>query len=182
MYRFIKVDERDVDLQRILWQGVGDGVPSHYQLLTVTYGLSCAPFLALRTLKQLARDEGTRFPHASKTLETDIYVDDILTGTDDIQSATALRDQLTCLLRAGGFNLRKWVSNVSALLDGLSPEERLRQLWKNYCEDGPVHALGISWDSVLDEMRFSTPTEHRCARPTKREVLSTIAKLFDPLG
>lgn len=55
-----------------------------YQLTTVTYGLACAPFLALRTLEQLVKDEGVNFPLATTILKRGRYVDDIFGGSDSI--------------------------------------------------------------------------------------------------
>ncbi|KMQ87456.1 pao retrotransposon peptidase superfamily, partial [Lasius niger] len=50
------------------------------QLNTVTYGLACALYLAIRTLRQQANDKGISHPLAASALLHDIYVDDILTG------------------------------------------------------------------------------------------------------
>ncbi|XP_018392384.1 PREDICTED: uncharacterized protein LOC108771563, partial [Cyphomyrmex costatus] len=63
MYRQILLHPDDQDLQRIFWHDANEQVIS-YRLTTVTYGLSCAPFLAFRTLQQLIEDEGHRFPKA----------------------------------------------------------------------------------------------------------------------
>lgn len=46
MYRQISVHQEDRDYQRILWSE--SGPPQEFQLTTVTYGLTCAPYLALR--------------------------------------------------------------------------------------------------------------------------------------
>ena len=73
IYRQILVRPEDMDLQRILWQQSEDPEPKHYRLLTLTYGMNCAPYLALRTLAQLARDEGPRFPKAAHVLLQDTY-------------------------------------------------------------------------------------------------------------
>jgi len=43
---------------------VQPGWPTSHRLTTVTYGLNCALFLALRTIQQLIKDEGQRFPKA----------------------------------------------------------------------------------------------------------------------
>ncbi|XP_011859121.1 PREDICTED: uncharacterized protein LOC105556636 [Vollenhovia emeryi] len=57
MYRQIKIHKDDWELQRILWMDDQlNEVP--YHLTTVTYGTKAAPFLAVRTLLQLAEDEG----------------------------------------------------------------------------------------------------------------------------
>ncbi|GFY20106.1 uncharacterized protein TNCV_2147991 [Trichonephila clavipes] len=51
-----------------------------YKLNTVTYGTTCAPYLATRTIQQLARDEGEHYPLAASVTIRDIYMDDILTA------------------------------------------------------------------------------------------------------
>lgn len=54
MFRQILVDPRDRKLQLILWREEVTQSPQLYQLNTVTYGTACAPYLAMRCLKELA--------------------------------------------------------------------------------------------------------------------------------
>ncbi|XP_032669457.1 uncharacterized protein LOC116843272 [Odontomachus brunneus] len=125
MYRQIQVHSEDQPLQRILWR-FGPTEPVHvYQLHTVTYGTACAPFLALRVLKQLAIDEGHRFPRAAKLLRQCTYVDDVLADADTVQEALALQQEIGDLLRAGGFSLKntsvlgvRWVPGEDAFAYG----------------------------------------------------------------
>ncbi|GFV08936.1 integrase catalytic domain-containing protein [Trichonephila clavipes] len=77
MYRQILINPDQQDLQRIIWKHGLDAEILTYRLKTVTYGLSNAPFLAIRTLQQLAKNEKSRFPLASETLLYDTYMDDI---------------------------------------------------------------------------------------------------------
>lgn len=102
MYRQIHPD--DWDFQRILWINQNQEI-STYQLSTVSYGLACAPFLALRTLAQLVKDEGVKFPLAIPSLTKGRYVDDILGGTDSIKQTQKIIFQLIFLCKAGGFPL-----------------------------------------------------------------------------
>ena len=74
--------------------------------------MNCAPYLALRTLKQLVADEGGRFPAAADTLTHSTYVDDVLMGAPDVPSALQLRNKLRELLNAGGFPLRPPTNQV----------------------------------------------------------------------
>ncbi|XP_070519738.1 uncharacterized protein [Cardiocondyla obscurior] len=127
MYRQIEVDSRDRDFQRILWRGNSESEIREFQLNTVTYGLSCAPFLAIRTLRQLADDDGTAWPLAAAALINDTYMDDVLTGGPTIEAAREIRLQLTRLCRAGEFPLRKWSASDPAILDGISDEDLLRR-------------------------------------------------------
>ncbi|XP_011884011.1 PREDICTED: uncharacterized protein LOC105571146 [Vollenhovia emeryi] len=181
MYRQILIDERDIDFQRILWLGHNSVAPCEYQLLTVTYGMTCAPYLALRVLKCLVDDEGDRFPLASSIIRNQIYVDDVLFGDDDISSLRQRRDQLVNLMRCGKFELRKWASNSPALLEDIDPSGHGLACSKTIADDEKIKVLGIVWNPARDTFQFRV-TINRSIPESKREILSTIAKLFDPLG
>lgn len=64
----------------------------------VTYGTASATYLAVRTIFQLARDEGDNFPLARDVLLRDFYMDDLISGDDDIKGALLIQTQLTALL------------------------------------------------------------------------------------
>lgn len=66
MYRFIKINQEDYKYQRILWRFSPKKAISEYELTTVTYGTTSAPYLAVRTLQQLALDEQDNYPIASR--------------------------------------------------------------------------------------------------------------------
>ncbi|XP_050455061.1 uncharacterized protein LOC126853396 [Cataglyphis hispanica] len=51
MYRQILVAPEDRHLQRILWRSKDQTTPQTFELNTVTYGLACALFLAVRSLR-----------------------------------------------------------------------------------------------------------------------------------
>ncbi|XP_029054124.2 uncharacterized protein LOC114881485 [Osmia bicornis bicornis] len=87
MYRQFIVRPEDWKYQRIVWRD-SDGELKTYELNT--FGLSAAPYLAIRCLSQLAEDEGHRFPIAAQILTRDFYVDDLLTGTSTITEALTL--------------------------------------------------------------------------------------------
>lgn len=95
-----------IGTQRILWIDQNQEI-STYQLSTVTYGLACAPFLALRTLAQLVEDEGTKYPLAIPSLTKGRYVDDIFGGADSIKQTQDIISHLVSLCKAGGSPLQK---------------------------------------------------------------------------
>lgn len=90
MYRQILLHHDDRDYQRILWRFSPNDSIDEYQLNTVTYGQACAPFLAVRCVRQLAENGACRFNRASHVLLNDLYVDDILTGVDNELEAIEL--------------------------------------------------------------------------------------------
>ncbi|XP_062557851.1 uncharacterized protein LOC134222704 [Armigeres subalbatus] len=71
MFRQISVHPADRALQSILWRSSPLEEVGVYELNTVTYGTKPAPFLATRTLNQLAMDEGERYPLAAKAITED---------------------------------------------------------------------------------------------------------------
>ncbi|XP_076661083.1 uncharacterized protein LOC143364873 [Halictus rubicundus] len=181
MYRQILVDPRDADYQRILWRSSPAAPLQHFRLLTVTYGTSPAPFLALRVLQQLARDEGSKYPLALPVLRDQIYVDDCVFGADDPHLARQTREQVAALLKEGCFTLRKWASNDPALIADIDPTDHGLAVNKPLSPDDNLTVLGIIWNLETDSFRFEV-TITPVIPNTKREILSTIAKIYDPLG
>ncbi|XP_011859383.1 PREDICTED: uncharacterized protein LOC105556882 [Vollenhovia emeryi] len=180
MYRQILVAPEDRDLQRILWRHSTTDPIREFRLNTVTYGLACAPFLAIRTLQQLATDEESRFPRGSAVLRRDCYVDDIVTGTHEKSDAIAVQTQLRQLCMAGGFELRKWASNCPEILAGIPPSHRLQG--EPHSWEQEIHStLGLRWHSGDDSFAFSIPPS-TVTKFSKRTVLAETARLFDPLG
>ncbi|XP_075157629.1 uncharacterized protein LOC142230895 [Haematobia irritans] len=96
MYRQIKVHPLDRPFQRILFQNHPTGPTKDFQLNTVTFGINCAPFLAIRTLQQLASDSEVHFPTVAKILRKETYVDDILSGGYSIEEAVESQKKTYC--------------------------------------------------------------------------------------
>ncbi|GFT00571.1 integrase catalytic domain-containing protein [Trichonephila clavipes] len=167
------------DLQRIIWKHGLDAEILTYRLKTVTYGLSNAPFLAIRTLQQLAKDEKSRFPLASETLLYDTYMDDIVSEAPDLETAQQLQSQLKDALQSCGMNLHKWSSNSPELLNSSLSSDVEHSFSTDI--DLSVKTLGISWKPFEDCFVFKVSVSAKHIY-TKREVLSVIAKLYDPLG
>ncbi|XP_055604159.1 uncharacterized protein LOC129752396 [Uranotaenia lowii] len=184
MYRQILVDTRDTPLQRIVWRNHDDEPLSTYELKTVTYGTACAPFLATRVLKQLANDEQRRFPSAAKILQRDFYMDDLFTGGQNIDEVRNLRKELEELCKLGGFELRKFGSNSTAVIDEVPMENRAIQSSVDLDRDPCIKTLGLNWDPSEDHLcykiQLSCDPENFVL--TKRIALSRIAQIFDPLG
>ncbi|GFV43261.1 DUF1758 domain-containing protein [Trichonephila clavipes] len=181
MFRQILVNEDDVEFQRIFWREIPEESLKEYRLLTVTYGTACAPYLSIRTIQQLAEEEIKKFPEASKVALEDFYVDDLITETNSKEDAKKLVSQVIELMKKGGFPIRKWASNESSMLESLPTELRSSSGSLHIEEDHLMKILGIIWNSKEDTFRIniSPPNE---VRPTKRQLLSTIAKIYDPLG
>ncbi|GFU91701.1 integrase catalytic domain-containing protein [Trichonephila clavipes] len=152
MYRQILINSDQQDLQRIIWKHGLDAEILTYRLKTVTYGLSNAPFLAIRALQQLAKDEKSRFPLASETLLYDTYMDDIMSGAPDLETAQQFQSQLKDALQSCGMNLHKWSSNSPELLNNSLSSDVEHSFSTDI--DLSVKTLGISWKPFEDYFAF----------------------------
>ncbi|UYV75949.1 hypothetical protein LAZ67_13001892, partial [Cordylochernes scorpioides] len=150
MYRQILIHPDDSDYQRVLWRDSPSDAIQEYKLTTITYGTACAPYLAIRTLHQLADDEATNYPVASEIVKSDFYVDDLLTGADTVEEAQVLIRQIIALLAEGGFPIRKWVSNSPKILDFLPGDQKCINQSFDFKDLPSVKLLGILWDPSLD--------------------------------
>ena len=182
MFRQIRVLAHDQDLQRIVWAPRFGDRPVHYRLTTVTYGTTCAPYLAIRTLLQLAQDEKSRYPLGASCLESNTYVDDTFAGADELSVAMQTKQELIGLLMSAGIKLDKWAANHPELSPPMFQPSR-RDCSKQIEPDLTVKTLGIRWDPHQDEFSFTAVNIESLVRaPTKRTILSRVAQLFDPLG
>ncbi|XP_067633205.1 uncharacterized protein [Eurosta solidaginis] len=124
MYRQVLVHEADAPWQSIIWRELPENMPQAYQLQTVTYGTSSAPYLATKCLLQLAKEESTRFPIGSAVTLKDFYVDNLMTGASTINEVITIKDQVTSLLSGGGFPLRKFAANHISIIENVPQEDR----------------------------------------------------------
>jgi Pao retrotransposon peptidase/Family of unknown function (DUF5641)/Protein of unknown function (DUF1759)/Putative peptidase (DUF1758)/Integrase zinc binding domain len=180
MYRQIWIHPSQRKFLRILWRSDPDTEPiKHFQMKTVTFGTSCAPFLATRTIKQLAIENETAFAQAAAIIKNSIYVDDLLVGFNSIEEGRKIRDHIRYIFASAGMKLCKWSSNSPELLIGL-PEPDV-EASPDDDDNNIVKALGICCELTSDCFTYNlkSPSE---GPVTKARVLSEIASVYDPIG
>ncbi|XP_017464969.1 PREDICTED: uncharacterized protein LOC108358258 [Rhagoletis zephyria] len=179
MYRQICVAPKHIDLQRIVWRRDPSLPIQDYRMLRVTYGVAAASHLAVRSLQQTAK-----YSHicekASAVIHKDFYMDDLITGTSSKEELLLLQQNVSEILKEGGFELRKWASNCAELCEKISNASKTIS---HYLVDGEnVHALGLVWNTAEDYLTFVVNLKKPPAILTKRTFLSDASTLFDPLG
>ena len=119
MFRQIGVEQFDQPYQSILWRYDKSEPIQTYRLTTVTYGLACSPFLAMRTLLKLAEDYGKTNPIAAEAVRSEMYSDNVLSGAHSLEEALQKQVELIHLFKQGHLNLRKWTSKNGEVLSYL---------------------------------------------------------------
>ena len=184
MYREVLLSKKDRQLHRFIWRAQPDEPLKTYCMNRVTFGVTSSPYVAVRTLQQVARDFSEPSSRASYHISHSFYVDDLLAGSDSESEAVELCTELRGVVAKGGFDLRKWRSSATAVLDSIPPKLQELLPTQEFLDSHQASypkALGIAWDSRLDVMTplVQLPPEFVS---TKRGVVSDTARAFDVLG
>ena len=73
-------------------------------------------------MNQLASEEASSYPLAAEVIIGDMYVDDLVTGSDDLSDARSLQEEIIYVLGKGCFVLHKWCAGHADLLEDI-PEQ-----------------------------------------------------------
>nr|CAH7763984.1 unnamed protein product [Callosobruchus chinensis] len=161
------------DFQKIIWRDDPDKELSIFQLNTVTYGTTAGSFLAIRSLYQLANEIESEHPCIANIIRKNMYVDDLLTDTTDVQQAKQLCRQIHDIFITRCFQLQA--------IQDFSHDSKPIKFSLN--KEQEAKTLGLTWNSEIDCLSYKV-TSSKCfsEKVTKRTILSKVASIFDPLG
>lgn len=177
MYKQIMLSEDQYDLHRFVYRFDKNGPMRDFRLKTVTFGTANAPYLAIRTLAELALSVEKTHPLAFHFIKKSMYMDDVMGGCHSLDEMYRAYKQLKEVFASAKFNLRKWCSNTPEFLDRI-PSIECEQ--KALSED--VGALGVNWSQTNDEFSYDISVPIETIPSTKRQLTSEISMLYDPLG
>ena len=143
MYRAVHLDPKDRDLHRFLWRKQPTDPFVDLRMTRVTFSVLSSPQLAISALQQVASDFGYLYPMARPLVSNSFYVDDLLTGTDTPEQAQYIFQQTRVLLHKGGFDLKKWRTSSSTVLDSIEPSLREKLPVTGSQQDSHPKALGV---------------------------------------
>ena len=145
MFSRIRLKDADRPYHRFLWPEV-DGTISTCEMTRVTFGVTCSPYVAIRTTWRAADDAGPEMKEAADDVREDIYVDDYLASASRLEDAVRRATGVNKVLADGDFHLGHWVSNSSQLLSAVQPDSENGTTVKTQVRslsDDPELILGI---------------------------------------
>ena len=81
-------------------------------------------------------------------------MDDYLDFFDDPQTTVKTITDVVALLKLGGFDLAKFISNSRDILEGISPGNLSQKIVNLDLDELPIkRALGVSWDPNSDNFQ-----------------------------
>ena len=179
----IKMKEEDCNYVRFLW--FKDGHPNKpikvYRYTSVFFGGTSFPFIPNSTLhnhlSQYEQDHDPFIQFVIRALEEKLYCDNVLTGTDDEDSAIQHYNFSRNIMKAADMNLRQWFTNSLALSAIISKMQTGSQRELSGLS-------GLIWNPKEDILQF--PQKPIVIPPevpfTKQQVLSSASSTFDPVG
>ena len=189
MYNSVKLHEQDWCYQRYLWEDDLNlnSQPVEKVIKTLIYGVRTSGNQAERGLRQTADISKSKYPEVCQMVHKDIYVDDCLSGSNDIDIAKQRADELEVVLNKGGFALK------GVTFSGDHPVESLSQ-------DGiSISVAGLKWHPKedfltldIDEINFAKKLRGRKPvhnstkvipqKLTRRQCASKVAEVYDLTG
>ncbi|XP_073961416.1 uncharacterized protein [Choristoneura fumiferana] len=182
MFPQVKIIPRDRDAQRFLWRSK-NGILREYRMSSMIFGAVCSPFIALYIKNKNAKMLEPSYPTACKAIIEDHYMDDYLGSYPSIADAAQLAADVITVHKAGGFEMRAWTSNHQEALSFVPKEFRsVSTSDVSLPLSSEVGVLGVKWNPGQDLLRFRTVPQIPTDILTKRNLLSSVMKVYDPLG
>lgn len=105
MYRAVELIPSDRNLHRFVWRKDQQTPLQDYRMTRATFGVSASCFAANTSMKRNAQDFAHLYPRAAEVVNESFYVDDELTGANDIATAISLKQEIQDLFWKGEFIL-----------------------------------------------------------------------------
>ena len=151
MYRCIEVAKSQRPLLQIIFRKNPNDPLKTYRLNTVTYGTSCAPYLATKCLVSLA--DNAPVGNVRSAISRDFYVDDYLGGGSTISETIDQVNQINSILSSAHFFLRKWQSNSPEILEAIGNSGKSSSLdLSSHSQSSKT--LGLHWLCNSDTLSF----------------------------
>ncbi|XP_048253302.1 uncharacterized protein LOC125381119 [Haliotis rufescens] len=181
MYLQIRLRESDTHLHRFLWRDLEvDREPSVYRLLRVAFSDKSSPDMASYVMLRIAEENEDRYPEASAILRDDRYMDDLIHSCETPGKATKKINEVNAVLATGQFQIKKWFCSSQLVRE--QSRENQPQASSSVSLDGEeIKTLGIRWNPDTDNLSFAVKNLV-AEKYTKRQVLSRMSMLYDPLG
>ena len=183
MYLRIRIPMNDRPFHRFLWRSLKtEDKPEQYEFNTVVFGVNSSPFQAQYVSRKHAELYKNDFPMAAETVLKSTYMDDSMDSVLNDEQGIELYNQLSQLWGKAGMHARKWLSNSQVVLQSIPEEDRASEVYLDEGNLPSVKTLGVLWQADNDIFTFKANPPDVNFKFTKRNFLSKIATLFDPLG
>jgi hypothetical protein len=192
MFHRMQICLRDQQCQRVLWRESADQPMKTLILNAMAFGPSSSPYTSQYVKNWNAENWSTKYPEASKVIKELVYMDDLIASEPTVEQAVRIATQCIKIFKHINWNLIAFQSNSVEFLKCLPTVNIKKDLFPiiaNEAEDYTTKVLGCNWNTTDDCFVYSlnnnifvklvTEFKHH---PTKRDLASTIARIYDVFG
>ena len=112
----IRVLESEGDVLRFHWvNSLKSKITEILRFTRLLFGLTQSLFTLEGTLKKHFENYRNSFKELINIVDNDMYVDDLITGANNLEEVKEIKQNSVQLFKKAGFNLHKWNSNVPEL-------------------------------------------------------------------
>ena len=180
MYHNVLTGQTEKHLRRLLWRDCNlEKPPDIYCFNTVTFGDRPAGCIVVSALKATADMFEFMSPKAAEVIQSDAYMDDIVSGADSKTEADILISSVKAIAEKGGFKFKEFDCSGS-----------------NKESEEATKILGLQWTTKDDKLRIKIDLNHNKRIKGKRKAsvdiedipfskrvcLRLMNGIYDPLG
>ena len=112
----LRIRESGRDVLRFHWvDSLESKIIEILRFTRLVFGLTQSPFILEGTLKKHLENYRDSFKELIKIIENDMYVHDLITGSNNLEEVKEIKQNSIQLFKKGDFNLHKSNSNVPEL-------------------------------------------------------------------
>lgn len=175
-FQMIEINERDRDALRFLWwkNPLKDKQMEIFRHKRVVFGVNYSPFILGAVLEYHFRKVCEKDVLYAEILLKSIYVDNCATSVNSEEDYLDFKQHATRILADGKMNLRQWECSYHVgPFDNGDDTINMRQI---------SNVLGMVWNKETDILRCNIQGEELPELLTKRIILSSVQRIYDPLG
>lgn len=184
MFHQITVPEEDRCALRFFWRNDA-GELIVLEMCVMSFGATCSPAIAQFVKNLNAEQHHKDYPEAARSITINTYVDDWGASRWCSEDLMALTNDVVKVNAAAGLKMHKWMTNDPVLARFLDLDAEDEVGLKSMMDN---KVLGMLWRVKHDQFKFQIDSQLLQMsrtyenRPRKKEVLSVVMSIFDPLG
>ena len=185
-YLQISVADCHRDFLRFLWfDDIFKDFPevTKYRFCRVIFGANCWQYLLNRVIRFHASKYRNVDKEFSEKVAKSFYVNDFNSTAKNISEGIEIKIKLRFL--DASFNVRKWKTSDPDFQNYFNKKENQFSSASEIQANHKVKVLGIVWETESDHLIFffeNLIESFNNIIPTKRNILSLMAKFYDPIG
>ncbi|XP_064479096.1 uncharacterized protein LOC135392310 [Ornithodoros turicata] len=181
----ILLDVQDRDFLRFFWYETTPSVEGQlprleiWRMTRVPFGATSSTFLLAATIHHHLQHQVATYPWTTSRLKARFYVDDLVTGAEDTQEVMKLFRETLQIFETASMPVRKWLTNSPTL------QQEFERSGYTRVSTVSAKVLGITWHTGRDDLTCSLTSISeflKSSQCTKRHVLRSVSRLFDPFG